>query len=63
MVFMSSMKKPSKTKKVEQGKRTLLVRDFPDDLRKRVRIAAAHRDTSQRAVVIEACEEWLKRRT
>lgn len=39
---------------------TVNLRDFPDDLHKRLRIEAAKRGTSIKALLIEAARLWLK---
>ena len=40
----------------------MFIRNFPDDLHKRVRLQAVKEDTTLRELVIKALEEYLKRK-
>lgn len=40
---------------------TINLRDFPDDLHKRLKVAAAKRGTSVKWILIQAAKDWLKR--
>jgi hypothetical protein len=39
----------------------LSIRDYPDDLQRRIRRAAVNNDESMKAVIIRACERELER--
>jgi hypothetical protein len=38
---------------------TLHIKDFPDDLQRQIKVAAAQRDESMKALIIRACEAEL----
>lgn len=42
---------------------TLNLRDFPDPLHDALRVEAAKRKTSIKALMVEAATEWLRRET
>jgi len=40
---------------------TINLRDFPDDLHRSLKVEAAKRGTSVKALLIQAAREWLKK--
>jgi len=41
---------------------TINLRDFPDDLHRTLKVEAAKRGTSVKALLIQAAREWLKKK-